>query len=45
VTAAVKAVAKAGVQITGVKIAPDGNILVSVGNGQGPSPENDWDDI
>jgi hypothetical protein len=41
VTAAVKAGAKAGVEVTGVKIAPDGNIVVSVE----PIPQNGWDNI
>ena len=44
-TAAVKAVAKAGVEITGVRIAPDGNIVVSVGRAQEPVPENEWDNV
>jgi hypothetical protein len=41
VTAAVRAVAKAGVEVT----APDGNIVVSVGRGAEPVPENEWDNI
>jgi hypothetical protein len=45
VTAAVKAVAKAGVEVTGVKIAPDGNIVVSIGRGAEPIPQNEWDNI
>jgi hypothetical protein len=45
VTAAVRAVAKAGVEVTGVKIAPDGSIVVSVGRGAEPVPENEWDNI
>jgi hypothetical protein len=45
VTAAVRAVAKAGVEVTGVKIAPDGNIVVSVGRGPEPIPQNEWDNI
>jgi len=45
VTAAVKAVVKAGVEITGVKIAPDGNILVSVGCASQPMPKDEWDNI
>jgi hypothetical protein len=45
VTAAVKAVAKAGVEVTGVKIAPDGNIAVLVGRGSEPIPPNEWDNI
>jgi hypothetical protein len=39
----VKAVAKAGVEVTGVKIAPDGNIVVSVGRGSEPTAQNEWD--
>jgi hypothetical protein len=45
VTAAVKAVAKAGMKVTGVRIAPDGNIVVSVGTGPDPVPENEWDNV
>lgn len=45
VTAAVRAVIKAGVEIRDVKIAPDGNILVSVGHKPETAPENDWDNI
>lgn len=44
-TAAVKAVAKAGVEVTGVRIAPDGNIVVSVGRTPDPVPENEWDNV
>ncbi len=44
-TAAVKAIAKAGVEVTGVRIAPDGNIVVSVGKTPEPTLENDWDNV
>ena len=45
VTAAVRAVVKAGVEVTGVRIAPDGNIVVSVARGPDAIPENEWDNI
>jgi len=45
VTAAVRAVAKAGMEVTGVKIGPDGNIVISVGRGPESVPENEWDNI
>ena len=45
VTAAVRAVIKARLEVTGIKIAPDGNILVSVGRGSEPSPGNEWDNV
>jgi hypothetical protein len=44
-TAAVKAVARAGVEVTGVRIAPDGNIVVSVGRTPEPVLENEWDNV
>ncbi len=44
-TAAVKAVAKAGLEVTGVKISPDGSIVVSVGRGAEPVADSDWDNI
>jgi hypothetical protein len=44
-TAAVKAVAKAGLEVTGVKFSPDGSIVVSVGGAPAPAPDSDWDNI
>ncbi len=44
-TAAVKAVAKAGAEVTGIRITPDGNIVVSVGKTLEPVQENEWDNV
>jgi hypothetical protein len=44
VTRAVKAVAKAGVDVARVEIAPDGNIIISTSTAAAGS-ENEWDNV
>jgi hypothetical protein len=44
VTRAVKAVARAGMEVSRVEIAPDGKIVISTGIGAARVAENEWDD-